>query len=248
MLPTNLPDNHPLIIEAKKRNAENPRAPFFLVAYTKLGEGKKLVKALKKKKINCYAIKADSFSFWPRMLYVHKTHCEKALKIILKDYSDQVVGVYPNFSLQNGSVSPFELKRLIHWKNELIEESSPSESFSNLPSVSIKEKALMSSIVVSALRQIKYNQYGVFLTLLKNEIKALSENDFKNPKMAHKDKKKLLNDVEILVKIISSYHYASLLPDLLKLKQDIENKVLDWNAKPDRRGLLSWIGTYKPDK
>jgi len=248
MSSTNLPQNPPLIIEAKRSVAENPRSPHYLVAYTKLREGKKLVKALKKKKINCYVVKADSFSFWPRMLYVHKTHCEKALKIVLKDYSDQVVSVYPKFSLQNGSVPPFEINRFVDWKTELVEESASSEGFNNLPSLGMKEKTLMSSIVVSALRQIRYNQYGVFLTLLKSEIEALCENDFKNPKMAQIVRKMLLEEVETLVKIVSTRHYASLMPDLLKLKQDIEREVLDWDYKPDRRGLLSWVGTYKPEK
>ena len=248
MLPTNLPHNPPLIIEEKNRVAKNSRAPFVLVAYTKLGEGKKFVKALQKKKIDCYVIKVDSFSFWPRMLYVHNKHCERALKIILKAHSEQVVSVYPNFSLQNGSVSPFEIKRLIYWKNELIKEETQSKGFNNHPSIDVKEKAYTRSIVVSALKQIKYNQYGVFLALLKNEIEALSENDFKNPKKAKKDKKILLNDVEILVKIVSTLNLSSLMPDLLKVKQGIEEKVLDWNAKPERKGLLSWVGNYKLEK
>ena len=248
MLSSNLPQNPPLIIEAKRSVAGNLRSPYYLVAYTKLREGKKLVKALKKKKINCYAVKSDSFSFWPRMLYVHKTQCERALKIILRDYSDQVVGVYPKFGLQNGSVAPSEIKRFIQWKTESIEESAPDETFSNITSIGIKEKALMSSIVVSVLRQIKYNQYGVFLTLLKSEIEALSEDDFKNPKKVRADRKMLLDEVETLVKIVSTHQYASLMPDLLKLKQDIEKKVRDWNVKPDRRGLLSWVGSYRPEK
>jgi hypothetical protein len=248
MLSSNLPQNPPLIIEAKRSVAGNLRSPYYLVAYTKLREGKKLVKTLKKKSINCYVIKGDSFSFWPRMLYVHKTDCERALKIILRDYSDQVVGVYPHFSSQNGSVAPSEIKRLIQWKTESEEESVPSESFSGLPSLGIKEKSLMSSIVVSALRQIKYNQYGVFLTLLRSEIEALSEDDFKNSKSVRADRKMLLDEVETLVKIIATQQYASLMPDLLKLKQDIENKVKDWDVKSDRRGLLSWVGAPKPEK
>jgi len=248
MLSFNLPQNPPLIIEAKRSVAGNLRSPYYLVAYTKLREGKKLVKALKKKKINCYVVKSDSFSFWPRMIYVHKTQCERALKIILRDYTDQVVGIYPKFGLQNGSVSPSEIKRFIQWKTESIEEIASDETFSNFTSIDIKEKALMSSIVVSALRQIKYNQYGVFLTLLKSEIEALSEGDFKNPKKVHADRKMLLDEVETLVKIVSTQQYASLMPDLLKLKQDIEKSVMDWNAKPDRRGLLSWVGVPKPEK
>jgi len=245
---TNLPQNPPLMIEANRSIAENPRAPFYLVAYTKLREGKKLVKALKKKKINCYVVKADSFSLWSRMLYVHRMQCEKALKIILKDHSDQVIGGYPKFSIQKGSVSPFEINRFVNWKTELDEESASNESFSNIPSLGIKEKSLMSSIVVSALRQIRYNQYGVFLTLLKSEIEALSENDFKNPKTVRADRKMLLKEVETLVKIVSTQQHASLMPDLLKLKQDIEKKIMDWDVKPDRKGLLSWIGTYRPEK
>ncbi len=248
MLSSDLPHNPPLIIEAKRSVAGNLRSPYYLVAYTKLREGKKLTKTLKKKSINCYVIKGDSFSFWPRMLYVHKTHCERALKIILRDYSDQVVGVYPNFNSQNGSVTPSEIKRLIQWKTESVEETAPSESFSGLPLLGIKEKALMSSIVVSALRQIKYNQYGVFLTLLKSEIEALSETDFKNSKTVRADRKMLLEEVETLVKIIATQQYASLMPDLLKLKQDIKKKVKDWDAKSDRRGLLSWVGAPKPEK
>ena len=248
MLSSNLPQNPPLIIEAKRSVAENRRSPYYLVAYTKLREGKKLVKALKKKKIDCYVVKSDSFSFWPRMLYVHTKQCERALKIVLKDYSDKVIGVYPKFGLQKGSVSPSEIKRFIQWKTESTEEDELDETFSNVTSIGIKEKALMSSIVVSALRQIKYNQYGVFLTLLKNEIEALSEDEFKNPKNMRINKKMLLDEVETLVKIVSTQKYASLMPDLLKLKQDIEKRIKDWNAKPDRRGLLSWVGNYRPEK
>lgn len=243
---TNRTQDLPSIVEARRAITERPRSLYYLVAYTKLLEGKKLVKALKRKNIDCYVEKADSFSFWPRMLYVHKIDREKALKIILRDYSNQVVGVYPKFSLQKGCVSPYEIKRLIPWKTEWMEESVSSESFKDLPSIGMKEKALMSPIVVVALKQIRYNQYGAFLTLLKNEIEALGDSDFKKTKASHSLRKSLLDEVETLVRMISLQQYEYLMPDLLKLKHDIEEKVVDWNAKPDRKGLLSWVGSSKP--
>lgn len=88
------------------------------------------------------------------------------------------------------------------------------------------------------LKQLSYNQYGAFFVYLKDNIQSLPESDFMNPNSAIDQKKDLLNRIDEIIRNASIDQY---LPELKKLKNEIEKKVKEWTNDPDRKALLAWV-------